>query len=200
MNGNINDIIERIRALQQELEAELDQRRAEFRYRLEGHKVRFEREILLQQRRFKQHLLKYIFTAKPRHLLTAPFIYAVFPAMLLLDFFVTLYQRVCFPLYGIPPVRRSDYMRFDRNQLGYLNLLEKINCSYCAYGNGLAGYFLEVVGRTEQYWCPIKHAERLLAAHSRYDRFTEFGDAKGYRDRLESIRKDFGTDEPPVTK
>lgn len=200
MNSNINEIVERIKALQVELETELDKRREEFRYRLEGHKVRFEREILLQQRRFKQHLLKYILTAQPRHLLSAPFIYAVFPAMLLLDLFTTLYQQVCFRLYGIPRVRRADYMRFDRNQLGYLNLLEKINCSYCAYANGLAGYFLEVVGRTEQYWCPIKHAERVLAEHSRYARFTEYGDAEGFRNHLESIRKDFGTDEPPVTK
>ena len=200
MNGNINEIVARIKALQEELEIELDKKREAFRYRLEGHKVRFEHEILLQQRRFKQHLLKYILTARPRHLLSAPFIYAVFPAMLLLDLFTTLYQRVCFPLYGIPVVRRGDFTRYDRNQLGYLNLLEKINCSYCAYANGLAGYFLEVVGRTEQYWCPIKHAERVLAEHSRYGRFTEYGDAEAYSRQLESIRKDFGTDEPPVTK
>lgn len=34
-------------------------------------------------------------------------------------------------------VVQADYLISDRAQLlGYLNLLEKINCAYCAYGNG----------------------------------------------------------------
>jgi len=39
------------------------------------------------------------------------------------------------------------------------------------YENGLAGYFREIAARTEQYWCPIKHARRIKAAHGRYPRF-----------------------------
>ncbi len=199
-NPYISDIIARMKALQQELEAELDKRREQFRYRLEGHKVRFEREMLAQHRQFRQSLARYILGAKLKHLLTAPFIYAVFFPMLLLDLFATLYQTVCFPAYGIPRVRRRDYMLHDRNSLGYLNLLEKFNCFYCSYADGLTAYLREIIGRTEQYWCPIKHAGRLQGTHARYDRFLEFGDAQGWRNELERIRKDFAPDEKPLSK
>lgn len=52
-------------------------------------------------------------------------------------------------------------------------------------------YFAEIVGRTEQYWCPIKHAEHLRAPHSRYKLFSDYGDAEGFRRDLEKIRKNF---------
>lgn len=199
-NPNISDIIARMKALQQELETELDKRREQFRYHLEGHKVRFEREVLAQQKKFKQNLARYILGAKFKHLVTAPFIYAVFLPMLLVDLFATLYQTVCFPIYGIPRVKRRDYMIHDRNSLGYLNLLEKFNCFYCSYADGLTAYLREIIGRTEQYWCPIKHAERLQGTHLRYDRFLEFGDAEGWRKELERIRKDFEPDEKQQSK
>lgn len=191
MNPNIADILERMKALEKELETALDQTRQNFRYKLENHKIHFERDILAQQKKFRAGLLKYILLARPRHVLTAPIIYAVAIPLLLLDLMVTLYQSICFPIYGIPKVQRRDYLIFDRHHLAYLNLLEKLNCFYCSYANGLIAYFAEVVGRTEQYWCPIKHAERLRAAHSRYRLFSEYGDAEGFRRDLEKIRKDF---------
>ena len=36
-----------------------------------------------------------------------------------------------------------------------------INCIYRSYANGLCSYVTEVAARTEQHWCPIKHARRL---------------------------------------
>jgi hypothetical protein len=191
MNGKIGDILERMKALESELEQELATRREQFRYTLENRKVHFERDILAQQKKFRAGLLRYIFTARPLHALTAPVIYAVAIPLVLLDLMVTLYQTVCFPIYGVPRVKRSDYLVFDRHHLAYLNLLEKVNCFYCSYANGLIPYFAEVVGRTEQYWCPIKHASRMHAGHSRYRLFSEYGDAEGFRRDLEKIRKDF---------
>lgn len=123
--------------------------------------------------------------------LTAPFIYVLIVPFLLLDLLVSLYQFVCFPVYGIPRVRRQDHLVFDRHRLAYLNALEKLNCFYCAYGNGLISYLREVAARTEQYWCPIKHARRVSGAHSRYSHFLDYGDAEGYHDRLEDVRCDF---------
>jgi hypothetical protein len=191
MNPKVGDILERMRSLELELEKELESTRQNFRYQLVNRKVRFERDILEQQKKLRASLLKYILFARPVHLLTAPIIYAVAIPLLLLDLMVTLYQAVCFPLYGIPKVKRSDYLVFDRHHLAYLNLLEKLNCFYCSYANGLIPYFTEIVGRTEQYWCPIKHAERLRAPHSRYKLFSEYGDAEGFRRDLEKIRKNF---------
>ena len=127
-------------------------------------------------------------TANWRHVLCVPFIYPVLLPLLLLDGFVTVYQWVCFPLCGMPRVRRSAFWVFDRTGLAYLNALEKINCAYCSYANGLIAYCREVVGRTEQYWCPIKHARRIAQPHRYYHRFVEHGDADRYRAELSGLR------------
>lgn len=199
-NAKIGDILARMKALERDLEAELAHSREGFRYRLEGHRIRFEQGVRAQHRKLKQSLVGYVLFARPLHVLTAPVVYAVALPLVLLDLFVTLYQWVCFPVYRIPRVRRRDYLAFDRHQLGYLNLIEKFNCYYCAYGNGLIAYCREVFARTEQYWCPIKHARRMLDRHSRYIKFVEYGDGEGYRRELKKLRADFGTDETPLNK
>jgi hypothetical protein len=45
--------------------------------------------------------------------------------------------------------------------------------------------------RTEQHWCPIKHARRLRAIHSRYGHFLDYGDARQYRERIDAMPNDF---------
>jgi hypothetical protein len=118
--------------------------------------------VLAQQQRFKMGIFKYLLSSDWKSFLSAPLIYAVFFPMVLFDLFVWVYQWVCFPLYGLARVQRAEYFVFDRVHLGYLNSIEKINCAYCSYGNGLIAYAREVVGQTEQYWCPIKHARKVL--------------------------------------
>lgn len=191
MNQKINDLISRIRELEEEVELEIASRRVQFHFTLDDRRVRFEREVLAQHRRLKISVLRYLAQARLRNLISAPFIYAVLLPLLLVDLAVTGYQWLCFPLYRIPRVRRRDYFIFDRNSLAYLNIIEKVNCTYCAYASGLTSYVLEIVGRTEQYWCPIKHARRVLEAHSRYERFVDFGDAEAYRAELDTLRRDF---------
>jgi hypothetical protein len=188
MNPKISELLDRIRRIEEEIEAELKRRRAELHADFEDRRVRFERAALEQQRRFRAGLLHYVFTAEWRHAVTVPFIYPVIFPLLLLDLFVMAYQAVCFPLYGIARVRRRDYLVFDRSHLAYLNLLEKVNCAFCSYGTGLAAFVTEVIGRTEQYWCPIKHARRLLRAHPYYSGFMDFGDAEAYRRELKAMR------------
>jgi hypothetical protein len=189
MNEKINEIVNRIKVLESELEAELDAASENIRYRLVNKKIQFERDVLEQHRRHKVNLFRYALFPKLKHVLTAPFIYALLPLLLLLDLFASLFHAVCFPLLGIPKVRRSDYMIFDREHLAYLNLLEMVNCAYCSYGTGLLSYLTEVVARTEQYWCPIKHARRVLNAHSHYHNFTEYADAESFRRDLDKIRQ-----------
>ncbi len=191
MNEKINDLVGRIKALEKELETELDQTRAEILFRLENKKIRFEQDMLARHRQFKTNLFRYALFPKWQHVVTAPLIYALLPILLLLDLFASLYHAVCFPLLGIPKVKRSDYLIFDRRFLAYLNLLEMVNCVYCSYGNGLISYLKEIVARTEQYWCPIKHAQRILDAHTHYRKFVEYGDAEAFRHELDSIRRDF---------
>ncbi len=101
---------------------------------------------------------------QPLMILSAPVIYSLVIPIALVDLWVMAYQAVCFPIYKIPKVRRRDYLVFDRHHLAYLNVIEKINCAYCSYANGAIAFAREVSSRTEVYWCPIKHARRVLGA------------------------------------
>jgi hypothetical protein len=77
----------------------------------------------------------------------------------------------------------------DRQQLAYLNIFQKINCIYCGYGNGLIEYVREIAARTEQYWCPIKHARRTPDPHHLVEKFVDYGDAEAFEARLEALQK-----------
>lgn len=191
--SKLDGILSRIQLLQGELEEELEQvlkeKREFFQYTFEKGKVRFEKKIHSLQRQYKKNLIKYFAEAKIRHIVTAPLIYSVIVPLLLLDVMVTLYQQICFRAYGIPLVKRSKYMTIDRQNLAYLNIIEKFNCMYCGYGNGVISYIREVIARTEQYWCPIKHATKVLDGHRLSENYVDYGDAQAYRDKLASLRK-----------
>jgi hypothetical protein len=144
--------------------------------------------VLKRHRELKTRLSHYILGARPLLVLAAPLIYSLIIPFVLLDLFISAYQFICFPLFGIPAVRRSDYLVIDRVHLSYLNAIEKVNCAYCAYANGLIAYAREITSLTEQYWCPIKHARRVIAAHERYRNFIDYGDAESYRAELEVMR------------
>ena len=187
MPNTIDELLARIRCLQDELEDEYRKARDDFDLK----RTQLAEEFLRQQRRYKIGLLGFLARTRPLVALTAPLIYAGWIPFLLMDLFVTVYQAVCFPVYRIPRVRRADYMVFDRADLPYLNAIEKFNCFYCSYGNGVAAYTREVAARTEQYWCPIKHARRIHAAHERYPGFFEYGDAEAFRRGLERLREQY---------
>lgn len=190
MNNAVAEIAGRIKHLEDEMEAEISRRRAALSADFEDRRIRFEKEVLEAQKRLKQGLLAYFRETSLPVVLTAPIVYTGLVPLLLLDIFLTVYQTTCFPIYGIARVKRRDCFIFDRAHLGYLNAIEKLNCVYCSYGSGVATYFREVIGRTEQYWCPIKHARRALHAHPYYHGFTDFGDAAAYRSELEKLRQE----------
>lgn len=122
-------------------------------------------------------------------LLSVPFIYAMAVPLLLLDAGFSAYQRVCFPLYRIARVRRRDYFVFDRARLPYLDVVDKFNCLYCSYANGLLAYATEIAARTEQYWCPIRHERAPRAVHARYPRFMPYGDGRDHARRVDELRR-----------
>lgn len=191
MNNKIAALLEAMKKLEQELLLELEKKEAEFYYTVIGKKVRFEAEIRKQHRNLVQRLPRYLLESSLLNILTAPLIWLILLPALLLDLSVTIFQVVCFRVYGIPRVKRRHYIVIDHQALAYLNPIEKLNCMYCGYFNGLIAYVCEVAARTEQYWCPVKHARRLAAMHSRYGKFLEYGDVEGYRRHLEEIRRDF---------
>lgn len=129
----------------------------------------------------RQGLVAYVRLGSLASLLTAPVVYSLLFPLAVLDVWVSVYQLVCFPVYGIPRVGRRAHIAMDRETLPYLNAIERIHCTFCSYANGVISYVREVAALTEQYWCPIKHARNMPAPHSQYASFVDFGDAEGYR-------------------
>jgi hypothetical protein len=198
MNPQIAALVENIKALEAELDAELAKRRADLRIGLEHGRIIFEQELLRRHRELKIKLAAYLLNARPLVVLTSPVIYSLIVPIVLLDVWMTIYQLVCFPVYGIPKVRRGDYFVFDRAHLAYLNAIEKLNRAYCTYANGVIAYVREIASRTEEYWCPIKHARRAVGTHARYAGFEDFGDAEAYRGQLERHRASLKTEDGPL--
>jgi len=141
----------------------------------------------LEHKFFKKPLWAYLRGVHPLVILTSPIIYLCAIPFFALDLAVTVYQAICFPVYRIAKVRRRDYLVFDRGRLAYLNAIEKIGCVYCSYANGLLAYIVEIAARTEQHFCPIRHARPLLRPHAPYRTFVPFGDPRAYRQLVDHI-------------
>lgn len=189
MNDRIQQILSQITALEDDLRSALNEQQSSIFFQIKGKRVEFEQSIKEAHSRLKTNFFRWLVTNRPQNLITGPIIYSMIIPLLITDFFVTFYQWSCFPIYGIKKVRRSDYIVYDRQQLNYLNFIEKFHCTYCAYGNGMIAYVTEVIARTEQYFCPIKHARKILGTHARYERFLDYGDAENYEQKLEEYRR-----------
>jgi len=191
----IDELLERMRAARDELEVEIErvmeEQRAQFNYSLRRGRVFFDRNVSRLHRRARKGSLRYLLDAPWPIVLSAPVIYGMVIPLAFLDLTITVYQHLCFRVYGIPRVRRGDYIVIDRHRLPYLNTVQKLNCVYCGYGNGLIAYAREVIARTEQFWCPIKHALRSRDAHARTAKFLEYGDAQAWKTQLQAVRCDW---------
>lgn len=188
MNQEIRNLVQQIADLEEELRDKLHQQESRILFTLEGKKIQFESEIIEIHKKLRTHLLTWLSRSTWRNLISAPVIYALLVPFALLDVALFVYQAVCFRLYRIRPVSRSRYIIIDRHKLHYLNSVQRLNCVYCSYVNGLIAYSREIASRTEQYWCPIKHARRVTSTHSRYARFLDFGDADDYERKMEELR------------
>jgi hypothetical protein len=190
-NSRISKLIEQIRDLEGQLRQEYGKNRERFYYDLKNKRFKLSRERIKAYKKNVINSFKYVYKAKLSVLLTVPVIWAVLLPAIVLDLFVSLYQAVCFPVYKIPKVKRSHYIVLDRHKLFYLNNIQKLNCLYCGYFNGLVGFVREVAARTEQHWCPIKHATPIPDIHSRYEKFFDYGDAMMFQNKLAPVRYDF---------
>ena len=189
--NKLHDIIKQIKKLEKELRAEFQKKEVEFYYKVKGTRVYFEEETKKFHKTLATKIYTYVFNASFLNLLTVPIIWFCIIPALFLDLVASIYQFICFKVYKIPNVKRNDYIVIDRQSLNYLNPIEKINCVYCGYITGLITYVQEIAARTEQYWCPIKHARKIGSIHSRYHKFLDYGDHREYQKRLAEIRKDF---------
>jgi hypothetical protein len=192
MDDRIRSLLDQMSALEDELRAAVHEQETSVLFQIKGKRVEFEHSIKLAHRRLKTGLFRWLVHYRPQNLVTGPIIYSMVIPLAILDLSVSFYQMTCFPIYGVAKVHRADYIVFDRQQLEYLNFVEKFHCTYCAYGSGLIAYVAEIVARTEEYFCPIKHARKILGTHSRYARFLDYGDATDYETRLERFRVGLG--------
>ena len=195
MNEKIRLVLGEIVQLEEELAALIHDQQEQLHYRIEGSKVRFEKHLRRIHRELKTGVFAWLRESELRNVVSAPFIYAMIVPFVLLDVFVTLYQAICFPLYRIPKVRRSNYIVIDRHNLGYLNAIEKLNCAYRGYADGILAYTRQVVSRTEMYWCPVKHARKVLDPHRRYARFADFGDGEAYAAHAAKLREEMSLED-----
>jgi len=189
MNENIRRILVEIARLEEELASVIQEQQIELHYRIEGSKVRFEENLRRIHHELKTGVFAWLRASELRNVISAPFVYLMIAPFLLLDLFLTVYQAICFPLYRIPKVKRSDYVVVDRHNLGYLNIIEKLNCVYCGYADGLLTYARQILSRTEMYWCPIKHARQVLDPHRRYAKFADFGVGENYPAHVTAMRE-----------
>lgn len=192
--NSYQETLAKIRDLQDQLEQQFDlllsEKRAQFKYRFKKGRVIFEKGVHDLQKKYRTDIWTYIKGTHPLFILTSPIIYGVIIPLTFLDISVFIYQQICFRVYGIPIVPRSDYIVIDRQHLDYLNGIEKFNCMYCGYGNGLIEHVREVFARTEQYWCPIKHARRAKKTHPYMEKFADYGNAEIYHEKLATLRSE----------
>ncbi len=94
-------------------------------------------------------------------------------------------HQISFRLYGLPLVQRSQYVKIDRHRLSYLSWIERINCAYCGYANGLLQYSARIAGDTEKYWCGIKHKkDRRFVEPTHHRDLLEYGDEKSFNEKF----------------
>ena len=196
MNDKIFQLMAKMAALEDDLRTAIHEQESKIFFEIKGKRVEFESSVKAAHKQLKTNFFRWLVTNRPQNLITGPIIYAMIIPLLMLDVCVSLYQWICFPVYGVLKVKRSDYIVFDRHQLHYLNFIEKFHCTYCEYGNGLMGYMAEILARTEEYFCPIKHARKVLGTHARYQRFLDYGDAADYAAKLEAYRLGLGQKTP----
>ena len=188
MNNRIRHILDQITALENELHAAIEAHEGRLRYQIKGKRIIFERAIKEAHLKVKMGVFRWLTTVRPQNFLTMPIIYGMAVPLVLFDLAVTVYQATCFPIYRIAKVSRANYIVMDHQHLAYLNIIEKTHCMYCSYAVGLLGYACEITARTEQYFCPIKHARKILGTHTRYENFLSYGDADNLHEKVEKFR------------
>ncbi len=147
---------------------------------------------LMEERGSKNPILRY--------LVAAPLIWLMFFPVVIADFFLEIYHRIAFPIYGLATVKRSEYIRvWDREKLPYLNWPEKLGCMYCGYVNGWLHYASTIAGRTESYFCAIAHLETRGYKPSEHEKsFVKYGDEAALKKRYFMHNLKYGTE--PVSE
>jgi len=190
MNERIKEMIEEIETMKKKLGEEIDKEEKYVNYEISNGHIKFDKESFKRQKENMMHLWDWFSEIPLLQLLSAPVVYMMIVPAVLLDIMLFVYRNVVSRIFKIEFGKRSDYIVYDRQYLGYLNVVEKLNCLYCAYFNGLMQYTASIAGRTEFYFCPIKHAKKIAYKHEYYDTFLSYSDGDTYQKKLKELRKE----------
>ncbi len=100
-------------------------------------------------------------------------IYTMIVPIFILDISTSIYQEIYFTALGIPKIKKKNYVVMERWNLSKLNLLQKLNCVYCEYANGILAFAKAVGNQTEIYSCAIKHRHALKGDNHEDNFYTE---------------------------
>jgi len=189
MNDKIREIVDEIEAMKLKLAEEISQQESHISYEIQNGYIKFEKEVLARHKENMKNLLAWFKEVPLLHFLTAPVIYGMIIPAIFFDLILFIYQHVVFRIFKFSFIKRSDYIVFDRHYLGYLNPVEKFNCLYCSYVNGLLQYAAAIASRTEFYFCPIKHAKKVAYEHNYYAKYLAYGDGDEYQKKLKALRE-----------
>ncbi len=120
-----------------------------------------------------------------KNIIVIPLISTVIIPLVIMDIWIEIYHRICFPLCKMPYIKRRNYIKItDRAKLQYLNWLQKIYCMYCGYGNGVIRYWAQIAGETERYWCGIQHKKEPHFVTPEHQKdFSKYGDEKEFKEK-----------------
>lgn len=190
MESNLTALLEDIRDLEKSVIEQLKKKENEFLYEIKNRTIIFQKKAIEEHKALRKSIYKYLTETSLLSYLVTPVIYSMIIPAVTLDLFISCYQAICFPVYHIPKVVRKEYISLDRHKLKYLNWIERINCDYCGYFNGVIGFSREIASRTEQYFCPIRHALRTKGLHARNAQFLPYGDINDFRNKLTKLRNE----------
>jgi len=190
MNDRIKEMIEEIETMKKKLGDEIVKEEEYINYEIHNGYIEFEKEISDRQKQNMMYLWDWFREIPLIQLLSAPVVYMMIVPAVMLDMMLFVYQNVVSRVFKIKFGKRSDYIVFDRQYQRYLNVIEKLNCVYCAYFNGVMQYASAIAGRTELYFCPIKHAKKIAYTHEYYHAFLPYGDGDEYQKKLKELRKE----------
>lgn len=182
MKSRINQILKDIESKKEELLKEYWNMKEKYWFSFIKWKLKFDNSTIKNNKNKKNSIIDSIFSTELREILAGPFIYSMVFPIVILDIFLFIYQNIAFRLYKIPLVSKREFITYDRKELDYLNAFQKFNCLYCAYVNGFLSYAVEVAWRTERYWCPIKHANKMSWWHYWQKHFADYWDPEWFRE------------------
>ena len=108
MSNRLDELLGQIRRLEKELILETQKKETEFCYEFREKKVQFTAAAKAQHKRLRVGFFRYLASARWLVILTTPVIWMCIIPIVLVDVIGSIYQAICFPIYGIPKVRRSE--------------------------------------------------------------------------------------------